>query len=199
MSVWLSDESLFSLNLISNYENRSYFSKEDELKIFETKKSQKTFSIWAAIRGDGSLIYRMIEGIQQSENYINLLIDVFPVMDSKSSFFMQDGASIHKSFDAIDWISFLWKDRWIGLKSTRLEFPPLSPDLTPLDFSFWSLVKRRVAQRSPRTFDDLKVITIQVLDQVEAEVIRRMCQEVDKRCRVCIQCNGGRFEHLLKN
>ena len=64
---------------------------------------------------------------------------------------MQDGASLHTGDDAVTWLNQHWKNRWIGLKSKRLQWPPKSPDLMPMDFSFWSYLKRMVAEENPET------------------------------------------------
>ena len=101
--------------------------------------------IWAGIRGDGRLVYRVLEGIQTSEIYINMLLNVSPEMEPRKSFMMQDGARIHTSSDAVDWLNFIWSDRWIGINSPRLQFSPYSMDLTPMDFSFWAYVKGKTA------------------------------------------------------
>ena len=92
----------------------------------------------------------------------------------------------------------LWKDRWIELKLNWLELPPLSMDITPLDMSFWSMMKRLITQRKPSTFDELKIFTIETLNQIEPQVIIRICQEVDKRYRSFIKFNIV-FEHILSN
>ena len=81
--------------------------KRKQVKIIE-KKTSEIFSILTWIKGDGSVIYMMIEGIQQMENYINLLIDVFAEMNWKYWFFIPDGVSIHTSNEVIEWIIFYY-------------------------------------------------------------------------------------------
>lgn len=194
MLEWWSDESLFSVDDIVNFKQKSYFAQENEHRIIEKINNQKKVNIWAAICGDGKLIFEVLEGIQSSENYIQTLFNAFPFMDSKNSFLMQDGAGIHTSNDALDWINWLWKDRWIGLKSSRLQFPPYSPDLTPMDFSFWSLLKRNVARWDVCTTEELKVAIVKELNLLSKEMIINMCLDVVERCQKCIQNLGGRFE-----
>lgn len=197
--IWWSDESLFSLQEISNYKNTSYLAKENEYRIIDQSRNQKKINVWCAIRGDGKMVYEILEGIQLSENYIQLLINKFPEMEFQNSFLMQDGAGIHTSDQAIEWINWLWKDRWIGLKSKRLEFPPYSMDLTPMDFSFWSYLKRKVASRNISTTEELLTTIHQEIKLIPPEIIMKMCLEVSERCRKCILCNGGRFERKPDN
>ena len=54
-----------------------------------------------------------LKGHSQAKNNIQPIFNVFPEMEFKKSFLMQDGAIIHTSNDVIDWLNFLWKDRWI--------------------------------------------------------------------------------------
>ena len=192
--IWWSDESLFSLNDLYKFKRTSYLAKENEYRICDKKFDKKKINVWVALRGDGKLIFRILDGIQLSENYIQLLYNVFQEMDFQNSFLMQDGAGIHTSDDAVDWINFLWKDRWIGLKSSRLEFPPHSMDLTPLDFSFWSYVKRKVAAANVQSVEGLREAICIEINRVPQEIIINMCLEVAERCRKCIMMNGGRFE-----
>jgi len=199
MMVWWSDESLFSLQETSNFKNKSYLAKENEYRIIDQHKNQKKINVWCAIRGDGNLMYEILEGIQCSENYIQLLVNIFPEMEFQNSFLMQDGAGIHTSDEAIEWINWLWKDRWIGLKSKRLEFPPYSMDLTPMDYSFWSYLKRKVATRNINTTDELLSAIHEEIKLIPKEVIIKMCLEVSERCRKCISCEGGRFERKPDN
>ena len=122
---------------MTKFQQSVYYAKENKFKKKNKIFRQPPLNVWAAIRGDGKLIFEIIEGKHTSESYIQLLFNNFDQMDSPNSFLMQDGAGIHTSDDALDWLNFMWKDRWIGLKSSRLQFPPYSMDLTPMDFAFW--------------------------------------------------------------
>jgi len=191
--VWWSDESLFSVDNVNKHQKANYIALENEFEKLEKKLSRKTVTVWAGIRGDGKVIYRILRGNQSSEDYIQLLLNVFPEMESRKSFLMQDGASIHTSNDAIDWIEFLFKNRWIGLGSQRLEFPPYSYDLTPLDFSFWSYLKRKVAVWEVDTLDELVEVIDLEMKNIPESVVINMCKEVSERCKKCIKCHGDRF------
>ena len=94
--------------------------KKTNIELLRENFPPKIFNMGSDQR-DGRFIYRVLEGIHKRENYINMLLDVLPEMERETSFFMQDGASIHTTNDAIDWLNWLWRDRWIGLHSSRLE------------------------------------------------------------------------------
>ena len=69
-----------------------------------------------------------------------------------------------------------------------------SPDLTPMDFSFWSFVKRRVALNQPDNYHELKVAIVEVMNNLPKQEIISMCKEVRERCKKCRDNNGERFE-----
>ena len=131
-------------------------------------------NVWAAIRGDGKVLYEILEGKYNSETYVQLLLNRFQEMDMPNSFLMQDGAGLHTSDDAVDWINFLLGDKWIRLKSSRLEFPPNSMDLTPMDFSFWNYIKCRVSELNPETREKLIDSIHFVMTSVPPSVIINM-------------------------
>ncbi|PSN39835.1 hypothetical protein C0J52_19063, partial [Blattella germanica] len=45
---------------------------------------------------------------------------------------------------------------WIGRRGP-IEFPPRSPDLTPMDFYLWGTVKDDVYRRKPGTLEELRL------------------------------------------
>jgi hypothetical protein len=57
-----------------------------------------------------------------------------------------------------------------------VEFPPRSPDLTPMDFFLWGHIKDKVYSRNPRIIDDLKATIVR-----ECEAIPRamLCVVLD--------------------
>ena len=74
--------------------------------------------------------------------------------------FLEDGAPPHFATSARKWLDehFPWK--WIG-RHGAIDWPPRSPDLTPLDFYVWSHLKQLVFASKPRTVGDLKAKILQ--------------------------------------
>ena len=62
----------------------------------------------------------------------------------------------------------------IGRRGT-IEFPPRSPDLTPLDFYLWGTLKDVVYRKKPATLGDLRaeipINTLRLLNQLLTVVI----------------------------
>ena len=80
----------------------------------------------------------------------------------------------------------------------RIDWPPRSPDLTPMDFFFWGVVKNKVYERKPQTVDEMKeFITDAFMDtDSDRKVCRTVCQSVSDRLDACCNVDGGHFEHL---
>ena len=54
----------------------------------------------------------------------------------------QDGAPPHYGLIVKDFLNATF-DEWIGRRG-HVEWPPCSPDLTPMDFSVWGILKNAV-------------------------------------------------------
>ena len=69
--------------------------------------------------------------------------------------FQQDGVSCHTAEATLDVLRPVFEDRII---SRRADFvwPPLSCDLTPLDYGLWGAVKDKCYVNKPETIDVLK-------------------------------------------
>lgn len=65
-------------------------------------------------------------------------------------FFMMDGAPAHTSRLVTDWLYEHFAQNWIGNNGPE-EWPPRSPDLTPLDFFLWGYLKNVVRIPSSHT------------------------------------------------
>lgn len=149
MRIWFSDECSFPCNGTVNTKNSGYYSNENEHRKIEVLRNRATVNVWAAICGEGKIVYDDFYGTQNAEKYVSRLKKVFPQMELKSHIFMQDGASIHTVGLILEFLRTTFKKRWIGIGSPWIEFPPYSPDLTPCDFFLWGYLKEKVYIRSP--------------------------------------------------
>lgn len=132
---------------------------------------------------------------------MNLLqVEVIPHLESlgllSTLWWQQDGAPPHFALNVRRYLRDIFGSRWIS-RGGPLEWPPRSPDLSPLDFFLWGYLKRLVYKNRPTTLEELKAnivkeclaITPETLENVRANCLRRML--------ICKQNNGGHFEHLL--
>ena len=74
-----------------------------------------------------------------------------------------------------------------------VEWPPRSPDFSPLDFFLWGHLKSKVYVNPPRDLDDLEErITAEVnVLRRDRVLIRRAVYDMLRRAQICQERNGG--------
>jgi hypothetical protein len=111
--------------------------------------------------------------------------------------FQQDGHPAHSSTIARTWLDEAFPDRWIGLYGP-VEWPPRSPDLTPLDYFLWGYLKSVVYNNRPETVDQLKNEIVRHCRAIEANVLQNVMNGFVARIGHCIAAEGRQFEHLVR-
>ena len=81
------------------------------------------------------------------DNYLEILCEVVvPQLQTKPNFdelfFQQDGTSPHYALRVRDYLNKVFTQRWFG-RTGSIEWPPCSPDLTPMDFFFLGCCKEQ--------------------------------------------------------
>ena len=71
--------------------------------------------------------------------------------------FQHDGASCHVTGECLEFLQSKYGERIIS-RRTAHDWPPYSPDLSPLDFSFWSQAMVDVIRCEPSTISELKTV-----------------------------------------
>jgi hypothetical protein len=100
-------------------------------------------------------------------------------------------------FGSKDYLNQTFSQRWFGRRGS-IEWPPRSPELTPMDFIFWGVVKNKVGERNPHTVDELKEYFSEAFFEIDtdADLCRAVCHSVLERVEECCIVEGGHFEHL---
>ena len=111
--------------------------------------------------------------------------------------FQQDGATCHVTIPCLTFMQSKFGDRIIS-RRTEHHWPPNSPDLSPLDFSFWSQAMQEVYRCQPSSLAALKAVVEDFATNLEEDNVRKMAHHVKKRAELCRLQNGGHFEHLLR-
>ena len=75
--------------------------------------------------------------------------------DIGNIWFQQDGAMCHLTEATLNVLRHVFKDRVISRRADVV-WPPLSCDLTPLDYYLWSAVKDEFSADKPETIEALK-------------------------------------------
>ena len=77
------------------------------------------------------------------------------------------------------------------------EWPANSPDLNPLDFTFWGQAMAKVWKEKPKTIQELKNVVENFFSSLDSDFIKKCVLNIKKRAELCLQEDGGHFEHLL--
>ena len=79
-----------------------------------------------------------------------------------------------------------------------MEWPPRSPDLTPVDFFLWGVVKDKVFSRKPHIVDDMIRCIREACQETDdnKELFAKVCLSAASRLQKCVNNEGRQFEHL---
>ena len=100
-----------------------------------------------------------------------------------------------KSKNVMEFLRRKFGDRIISRFATHI-WPASSPDLNPMDFSFWGQAMSHVSRCQPKTINQLKTIVEDFAANMDEEMVRKMARSVYGRSKLCIEQGGGHFEHL---
>ena len=110
-------------------------------------------SVWCGMIDDMLIGTVILDDRVTGKNYLDFrenglpkeLEDV-PLATRIAMYFQHDGAPSHYSRHAMQHLNDTFPYRWIGRGST-INWPPRSPDLTPLDFCLWGWMKGEVYRK----------------------------------------------------
>ena len=77
------------------------------------------------------------------ENYLPILLEDVSLDVRRRIIFQQDGHPAHTSYLARTYLNRTFPNRWIGIRSPLFEWPPRSPDMTPMDFFCGVILKKK--------------------------------------------------------
>lgn len=106
--------------------------------------------------------------------------------------FQQDWAPAHGAKSTLQLCKRIFRRHW-----NKEMWPSKSPDLNPLDYSVWALLKQRLGRRRFRSTTELKLALGLAWKSITASELKRIVGQFRKRLEACIAVKGGNFEHLL--
>ena len=95
----------------------------------------------------------------------------------------------------VNTVEQLFPNRWIG-RGSIVAWPPMSPDLNPLDFFLWGRIKEIVYMEKPTTRDNMKLRIRNACRSLNSKEVRRATHSISRRAQQCLEVNGRQFEHL---
>lgn len=208
-SILWTDECSFSLSGHVNRQNYRFWGKEQPSNVFERPLFEKKLCVFVALSAKFALKPFFFENADGALTTVNGaryadMVNSFVVPQLKKhhalsrSIWQQDGAAPHVATHVKFLITKLFGNRVIS-RGFENEWPANSPDLNPLDYWLWSLLKCKIFKfdEKPKTFSELKEkITIH-LSAINKEMLISAVENVIPRLKACVNQNGGHFEHFL--
>lgn len=132
------------------------------------------------------------------ENYLSDYLENLPIERLRHLWFQQDGAPPHNLRAVREFLHREFPDQWIGNRGV-VRWPARSPDLSPLDFYLWGTLKNKIyAEPIPiQNLEDLRVRILNAFATIRERNNTRAIGNVHRRIDLCIEQEGGIFEHLL--
>lgn len=201
--IW-TDESKFSRQGIINRRNNHYWAQDNPHVIREhNHQDHFSFNVFCLIM-DNRVAYQVYDENLNGARYLEILrgfvsdfLNALPPRDRANSWYQLDGAPAHSTIAVNQQLSLMFEDRWIGPRGPW-NWPPRSPDLTPLDFHLWGRIKELVYSRPVQTREELLNRVHDAFTNLSPDELRRsVSRGVYDRVIQCLNQNGGHIEQLL--
>lgn len=209
--VIIGDEANFPMNGNVNTHNvRCYAPKNNPPRHFtyDIPVSREKLVVWAGMMGDGALVGPVfIDGNMNAAKYREVINQtIVPHLLANGRYqvnangsirrvwYFQDGAPCHRERGVHQILEDLFPRRVVGL-GHAVEWPPRSPDLTPLDFFLWGYLKYKVYQTPPTSLLDLRRRVVREFNALRrTRMPRRAINTMLTRAQRCIVLGGRHVE-----
>lgn len=206
-NILFSDEAYFQLDGYVNKQNWRIWGTENPHVAVPSSLHPPKVMVWAAISSKGLIGPFFRTGTITALRYLEILREFVAIQNAlddaeSTSWFMQDGARPHRTADVFNFLSEHFNNRVIALDypthtGSGMDWPPLSPDLTPCDFFLWGYLKDQVYRRNPETIEELKQYISAACDAIPPEIFKQAAGNFALRLRHVIAANGGYVENIV--
>ena len=207
------NEKWFQLSQHPNRQNVRYWSVSKPNFVFDVKNQfvSKIMLFVIVVDGRARLFWHVDEdgknisvNTDQYIKSVEAVLEDLPlsVRDKVQNVYIwqQDGASCHTSKKSMTFLKAIFKDRiisrWAKIEGLP-EWPAHSPDLNPLDFSFWGQAMAKVWEAKPKNLADLKAVVELFFENLSPDFINKCVRNIRKRAELCVRENGDHFEHFM--
>ncbi|GBN59304.1 hypothetical protein AVEN_178896-1 [Araneus ventricosus] len=118
----------------------------------------------------------------------NRLVENVPLHQLQNVWFQHDDAPPNKISNVEQYLMETFQNQVIGYDGF-VEWPPRSPDLTPLDFFLWEHIKGQVYATPPTTWQDLRRRITDACASVTPAILHNVQREIQSRVQMCIVVN----------
>lgn len=190
-SVLFTDESRFRLTRCDG-RVRVYRRPGERYSVAAVQEVDKfgggSIMVWGGISLDERTDLVIIPGTLNANGYVNTILEehVVPAAYGVGHEFilMHDNARPHTARVTLDFL----QERRIQ----TMDWPPLSPDLNPIEH-VWDMLDRRVRRRPnvPQTIQQLTQALVEEWEIIPQEDLRRLVRSMPRRCQEVIRVGGG--------
>lgn len=193
-NLFFSDEAWFHLSGYVNSQNSRYWSARNPHQVFQQPLHSEKIGVWCAVSRKRIVGPVFFDSTLNSERYQNIIYEFVASLEDSERYcwFQQDGATCHSSKTTTVLLQDFFGDRLIG----KGKYPPRSPDLTPLDYFLWGYLKSKAFRNNPNNIDQLKTNIRDLINEISRNTLKKVSRNLLKRADLCINVNGGLFEHL---
>lgn len=176
-NVVFTDEATFTLSGFVNRHNCRYWADENPYWMEEnhTQYPQK-LNVWAGIIGGHIIGPFFLRENLTAVRYLHLLRErIVPALNrlflADVIWYQQDGAPPHYGIAVREYLNEVFPQRWIGRRG-HIEWPPRSPDLSPLDYFLWGHLKSIVYKSKPESLEELEERITMAIQEISPQVIQ---------------------------
>ena len=133
-----------------------------------------------------------LEGTMTGDKYLETLKNqIIPQLQQLTNlndfYFQQDGAPPHHSRGVREYLDKKLSSALIGRRGP-IDWPARSPNLTPMDFFFWGVLKDKVYSRKPRSVEELKNYIRVAFQEIntQSDLCKKICRSVGGRLQNCV-------------
>lgn len=201
--IFWTDEAIFVTSGCANRKNIHYWANENLHITNEIQmQGRSSLKIWAGIY-NGRVYYQFLDDNLTGQRYLNFLethiqeiLENIPLNEYQGIIWQQDGAPYHNVRRVTEFLNNNFRE-WIG-KSGTYQWPPRSPDLTPLDFFLWGYLKNKVYYMRVGSVNDIRNKIIQEIEEINnSNILQNVYSNIAKRLNLCLERNGSHVENRL--
>ena len=164
--------------------------------IYETHKFVgNSVMIWGALAGNGLRILHKIDGILTGDQYVHILDDLvrnaFNEFGNSLDYYQEDNDPKHGGLRGAKVTRAWFAD---NPDIIRLDWPPNSPDLNPIE-NMWRTLQKRVCKEKNRNAKNLFEIAEQIWNAIPTEEMRSLIDSMPRRVQAVISAKGGNTKY----
>ena len=200
-SVLFSDESPFKVKGSRNPSHQFFWADKNPRKINPCRQQgSQSVMVWLGMHNERLVGPYFFNGTVTGHSYLQLLQEkLIPDLRAAGEFptwFQQDGAPPHYSLIVRQYLDQVFPGHWIG-RGGFTDWSARLPDLNPLDFAIWPILKDRVYRHEIDSLETLKRRIEEECLAFSAEELNRIYLNMSRRVTLCLDVHGQHFEQLL--